>query len=70
MTMRKLAIALLLAGGLGRVLETPTTCTIAVATARMLPRLVTGMAAATRLRGLDLAGSLDGCPGGAVPLKV
>jgi hypothetical protein len=48
-----------LAGSIGRVLETPATCGIGVAAARLLPRLVTGMVAATRLRGFDdIAASL------------
>ncbi len=48
-----------LAGSIGRVLETPATCGIGVAAARLLPRLVTGMVTATRLRGFgDIAASL------------
>jgi menaquinone-9 beta-reductase len=42
-----------IAGALGRVLETPATCTIAVAAVRMIPSLATKMAVATRLKGLD-----------------
>lgn len=42
-----------LAGGIGRLLETPATCGISIAAARLVPPLVTGMAAATRLRGFD-----------------
>jgi hypothetical protein len=48
-----------LAAGIGRLLETPATCRISVAAARLLPRLVTGMVAATRLRRFgDIAASL------------
>jgi flavin-dependent dehydrogenase len=38
-----------LAGGIGRVLETPATCAMSVSIARFFPSLVTGFAAATRL---------------------
>ena len=44
-----------LAGGIGRLLETPATCGIAIAAARLLPPLVTGMIAATRLRGFAIS---------------
>jgi len=48
-----------LAGGIGRLLETPATCGISVAAARLLPPLVTRMVAATRLRGFgNIAASL------------
>jgi menaquinone-9 beta-reductase len=48
-----------LAGGIGRLLETPATCGIGVAAARLLPQLVRGTIAATRLRGFaDVAASL------------
>jgi hypothetical protein len=39
-----------LAGVLGRLLETPSTCGIGVAVARLLPGLVTRIVAATRMR--------------------
>jgi flavin-dependent dehydrogenase len=42
-----------LAAGIGRLLETPATCGISIAAARLMPALVSGLAAATRLRGLD-----------------
>jgi flavin-dependent dehydrogenase len=38
---------------LGRILETPATCAVAVAVARMLPPLAAKMASATRLHGFD-----------------
>jgi menaquinone-9 beta-reductase len=38
----------------GRVLETPATCAVAVEAARLMPALITGVAAATRLRGFKL----------------
>lgn len=41
-----------LAGGIGRLLETPIVCAMSVAAARLLPSLVTRLAAATRLRKL------------------
>jgi menaquinone-9 beta-reductase len=44
-----------LAGGIGRVLETPIACAMSVAAARLLPSLVTGLAAATRLKGLRIS---------------
>jgi hypothetical protein len=48
-----------LASGIGRLLETPATCGISIAAARLVPPLVTGMASATRLRGFDdIAASL------------
>ena len=42
-----------LAGVLGRLLETPSTCGIGVAAARLLPGLVTRIVAATRMRAPD-----------------
>ena len=56
---RRLRPQFRLAGGIGRLLETPATCGISVAAARLVPRLVTGVVAATRLRGFgDIAASL------------
>jgi len=58
---RRLRPQFRLAGGIGRLLETPATCGTAIAAARLLPPLVTGMIAATRLRGFAaIAASLDG----------
>jgi hypothetical protein len=56
---RRLRPQFRLAAGIGRLLETPATCGISVAAARLLPPLVTRMVAATRLRGFgDIAASL------------
>jgi flavin-dependent dehydrogenase len=56
---RRLKPQFRLAGGIGRLLETPATCGLSVAAARLVPHLVTGMASATRLRGFgDIAASL------------
>jgi hypothetical protein len=56
---RRLRPQFRLAAGIGRFLETPVTCGISVAAARLLPRLVIGMVSATRLRGFgDIATSL------------
>ena len=57
---RRLKPQFRLAGAVGRLLETPVTCAISVAAARLLPPLVTGVAAATRLRGFsEIAASLE-----------
>ena len=42
------------AAALGRLLQTPATCTIAVAAAQILPVLATKMVAATRLKGFEI----------------
>jgi flavin-dependent dehydrogenase len=50
----------LLARGVGRLLETPVTCAIAIAATRLLPSLATGVAKATRLsRARQMAASLS-----------
>ena len=57
---RRLRPQFRLAGGIGRLLETPATCGTAIAAARLLPLLVTRLIAATRLRGFaEIAASLD-----------
>jgi len=56
---RRLKPQFWLAGAVGRALETPATCGISIAAARLVPALVSGLASATRLRGLeDIAPSL------------
>jgi flavin-dependent dehydrogenase len=47
---RELRRQLLVARGVGWLLETPATCAVAVAAARLFPPLATGVARATRLR--------------------
>jgi menaquinone-9 beta-reductase len=46
-----------LAHGIGRLLDTPLICGMSIAMAKLMPSLVRGVAAATRLRGFDIAAS-------------
>ncbi len=67
---RRLKPQFRLAGGIGRLLETPATCGISLAAARLVPPLVTGMASATRLRGFgDIAASLRVGPQKSMAMK-
>jgi flavin-dependent dehydrogenase len=55
---RKLRPQFRLARAVGRLLETPMTCAISVAAARLFPSLATRVATATRLNGLRHQGSI------------